>query len=256
MTRKWLPWIQWLILNIRNVALHRFYVTSLLFNKSDTEVLYCTQWHSSSSSTGQGYLVLKILMADDGNRLGTSRIFLGVEDPMQHGRGVALADFNRDGKTDIVYGNWNGPHRLYMQLSNRKQKFKVGPDLMLSAQLASNRHDCQIPYKDLLQMITYDKWKHGHSHISTHSTPHVICWGKCAQKLQCLWFHCNNRLNNMILLSEGPKKPIQIVTVNSREFQREVVVLLSNEQGAQIKQIRPVITVNQRTINPNGWRVN
>lgn len=46
---------------------------------------------------------------------------------MQHGRGVALADFNRDGKTDIVYGNWNGPHRLYMQLNNRKQKFKVGP---------------------------------------------------------------------------------------------------------------------------------
>lgn len=45
---------------------------------------------------------------------------------MQHGRGVALADFNRDGKTDIVYGNWNGPHRLYMQLNNRKQKFKVG----------------------------------------------------------------------------------------------------------------------------------
>ncbi|XP_036403198.1 cartilage acidic protein 1 [Megalops cyprinoides] len=49
----------------------------------------------------------------------------GVEDPMQHGRGVALADFNRDGKTDIVYGNWNGPHRLFLQLStNRKQRFK------------------------------------------------------------------------------------------------------------------------------------
>ncbi|XP_062851255.1 cartilage acidic protein 1 [Trichomycterus rosablanca] len=49
----------------------------------------------------------------------------GVEDPMQHGRGVALADFNRDGKTDIINGNWNGPHRLYLQLSNnRKQRFK------------------------------------------------------------------------------------------------------------------------------------
>lgn len=48
---------------------------------------------------------------------------------MQHGRGVALADFNRDGKTDIVYGNWNGPHRLYLQMNNRKQKFKVGPKL-------------------------------------------------------------------------------------------------------------------------------
>uniref|UniRef100_A0A673I3Q1 Cartilage acidic protein 1-like n=1 Tax=Sinocyclocheilus rhinocerous TaxID=307959 RepID=A0A673I3Q1_9TELE len=50
---------------------------------------------------------------------------VGVDDPMQHGRGVALADFNRDGKTDIVYGNWNGPHRLFLQLSNnRKQRFK------------------------------------------------------------------------------------------------------------------------------------
>ncbi|XP_051507729.1 cartilage acidic protein 1-like [Myxocyprinus asiaticus] len=49
----------------------------------------------------------------------------GVDDPMQHGRGVALADFNRDGKTDIVYGNWNGPHRLFLQLgNNRKQRFK------------------------------------------------------------------------------------------------------------------------------------
>lgn len=45
---------------------------------------------------------------------------------MQHGRGVTLADFNRDGKMDIVYGNWNGPHRLYLQLgNNRKHRFKV-----------------------------------------------------------------------------------------------------------------------------------
>lgn len=39
----------------------------------------------------------------------------GLDDPYQHGRGVALADFNRDGRLDIVYGNWNGPHRLYLQ---------------------------------------------------------------------------------------------------------------------------------------------
>ncbi|XP_053188752.1 cartilage acidic protein 1a [Scomber japonicus] len=44
----------------------------------------------------------------------------GVEDRYQHGRGIALADFNGDGKTDIVYGNWNGPHRLFLQGSDFK----------------------------------------------------------------------------------------------------------------------------------------
>lgn len=44
----------------------------------------------------------------------------GVADQYQHGRGVALADFNGDRKTDIVYGNWKGPHRLYLQGSDSK----------------------------------------------------------------------------------------------------------------------------------------
>uniref|UniRef100_F6ZJ83 Cartilage acidic protein 1 n=1 Tax=Monodelphis domestica TaxID=13616 RepID=F6ZJ83_MONDO len=49
----------------------------------------------------------------------------GVDDPQQHGRGIALADFNRDGKVDIVYGNWNGPHRLYLQMSTHgKVRFR------------------------------------------------------------------------------------------------------------------------------------
>ncbi|XP_075895988.1 cartilage acidic protein 1a isoform X2 [Nelusetta ayraudi] len=44
----------------------------------------------------------------------------GVQDREQHGRGVALADFDGDRKTDIVYGNWMGPHRLFLQGSNSK----------------------------------------------------------------------------------------------------------------------------------------
>merc|ERR1719300_2052006 len=40
---------------------------------------------------------------------------VGLDDSDQTGRGTALLDANGDGLTDIVYGNWNGPHRLYLQ---------------------------------------------------------------------------------------------------------------------------------------------
>lgn len=53
-------------------------------------------------------------------------LLAGLDDPYQHGRGVALADFNRDGRVDIVYGNWNGPHRLYLQAgAPGRIKFRV-----------------------------------------------------------------------------------------------------------------------------------
>lgn len=38
-----------------------------------------------------------------------------IADPKQHGRGVAVLDANGDGEFDFVCGNWEGPHRLYLQ---------------------------------------------------------------------------------------------------------------------------------------------
>eukprot|EP00441_Pelagodinium_beii_P034589 CAMPEP_0197635214 /NCGR_PEP_ID=MMETSP1338-20131121/11088_1 /TAXON_ID=43686 ORGANISM="Pelagodinium beii, Strain RCC1491" /NCGR_SAMPLE_ID=MMETSP1338 /ASSEMBLY_ACC=CAM_ASM_000754 /LENGTH=611 /DNA_ID=CAMNT_0043207223 /DNA_START=51 /DNA_END=1883 /DNA_ORIENTATION=- len=40
---------------------------------------------------------------------------LGLLDSSQTGRGTALLDSNGDGLLDIVYGNWNGEHRLFVQ---------------------------------------------------------------------------------------------------------------------------------------------
>jgi hypothetical protein len=39
----------------------------------------------------------------------------GIDDPDEHGRGVAILDANGDGRFDIVCGNWEGSHRLFCQ---------------------------------------------------------------------------------------------------------------------------------------------
>ena len=39
----------------------------------------------------------------------------GLSDLREHGRGVAFLDADGDGKFDLVYGNWEGHHRLFLQ---------------------------------------------------------------------------------------------------------------------------------------------
>ncbi|MEM8535009.1 MAG: CRTAC1 family protein [Chloroflexota bacterium] len=39
----------------------------------------------------------------------------GINDRFEHGRGVAILDTNESGCFDLAYGNWEGPHRLFVQ---------------------------------------------------------------------------------------------------------------------------------------------
>ncbi|MDX2097436.1 MAG: VCBS repeat-containing protein, partial [Leptolyngbyaceae cyanobacterium bins.59] len=41
----------------------------------------------------------------------------GVSDPHGRGRGVAALDADRNGRFDLIYGNWEGSHRLFLQIS-------------------------------------------------------------------------------------------------------------------------------------------
>ena len=55
-------------------------------------------------------------LTDDGElRLVECAASTGLADPTGNARGVAAGDFNRDGRIDLVWGNWEGPHRLMMQ---------------------------------------------------------------------------------------------------------------------------------------------
>lgn len=55
-------------------------------------------------------------VTDEGDlRLTECAMNLGLADPMGNARGVAVGDFDRDGRLDLVWGNWEGPHRLMFQ---------------------------------------------------------------------------------------------------------------------------------------------
>lgn len=40
---------------------------------------------------------------------------VGIDDPLYDARGAAILDANHDGMFDILLGNWQGPHRFFMQ---------------------------------------------------------------------------------------------------------------------------------------------
>jgi len=42
-----------------------------------------------------------------------------ILDAYEHGRGIAVLDANGDGRFDLVYGNWEGRHRLFIQTGGK-----------------------------------------------------------------------------------------------------------------------------------------
>lgn len=59
---------------------------------------------------------------NDGGRFTEVAAELGLADPDTHGRGVAVIDARGDGQAALVYGNWEGPHRL-MAWEARDRRF-------------------------------------------------------------------------------------------------------------------------------------
>jgi hypothetical protein len=60
---------------------------------------------------------------------------LGLDDPMQNVRGVSALDANDDGMFDLVYGNWEGPHRLYIHQPNGHFEDTAPPEMALPSRV-------------------------------------------------------------------------------------------------------------------------
>ena len=55
------------------------------------------------------------LFVNDNGLFREKSVEYGVDDTLQNGRGAALADIFYRGNLDIIIGNWNGFHRIYVQ---------------------------------------------------------------------------------------------------------------------------------------------
>ncbi len=60
---------------------------------------------------------------------------LGLHDPLQNARGVAVLDANDDGLFDLVYGNWEGPHRLFIHLPTGRFQDATPPEMALPSRV-------------------------------------------------------------------------------------------------------------------------
>ncbi len=60
---------------------------------------------------------------------------LGVNDPLQNARGVVAFDANEDGMFDLIYGNWEGPHRLFIHQPNGHFADAAPPEMALPSRV-------------------------------------------------------------------------------------------------------------------------
>src|SRR5690606_25427583 len=118
-----------------------------------------------------------------GNEMGSNFLFVnqgdgtfkeaaaavGLSDPRENVRGIAVLDANHDGRFDLVYGNWEGPHRLFVQNNNGRFENITPPDMartsrirtVLAADFDNDGYE-EIFFNNLGEPNRLFGWRNGH----------------------------------------------------------------------------------------------
>lgn len=59
----------------------------------------------------------------------------GVSDSLENVRGISVLDANGDGNLDLVYGNWEGPHRMFVRTESGTFRNAAPPELALPSRV-------------------------------------------------------------------------------------------------------------------------
>ncbi|KAL3891228.1 hypothetical protein ACJMK2_003491 [Sinanodonta woodiana] len=97
-------------------------VGPILGNFGKLDIFFANEGNPRLGNHGANFLFRNI---GNGTFFDVARSY-GLADEEQNGSGVALADLNNDCLVDIVYGNWKGNHRIFLQkqLENGQRKFE------------------------------------------------------------------------------------------------------------------------------------
>ena len=86
-------------------------VGPILNNKGKLDIFFNNEGNNFLGNSGKNFLFMNL---GNGTFIDVAMQY-GLADEEEAGRGTLLCDVNGDGHLDIAYGNYEGPHRLYLQ---------------------------------------------------------------------------------------------------------------------------------------------
>jgi hypothetical protein len=174
-----------------------------------------------------------------------------LSDPCEHGRGVAILDANGDGQFDLVYGNWEGPHRLFVQQEPGKFRDVTPPAMALPSRIRTviaadfdNDGYQELFFNNIGQSNRLFGWRQGRwTALNLGDALEPIGWGTGAAVGD---FDGDGCLELVIAHGESVAQPLSLyrATSNSNNWLR---VLPLTPQGAPARGCVVVLAADGRT---------